>query len=96
MSEILTTIQNATPALAAVIIGMLFTVRNLGKEIEELKMRIGKYDSMNLDAKLAENRREIENLKKRVEQYDDMDLGIKLAEIQKDIAYIRELMEERG
>lgn len=67
MSEILTTIQNATPALAAVIIGMLFTVRAHGKEIEALKKRVEKYDSMELGTKLANIEVNIEWIKRKLE-----------------------------
>lgn len=68
MSEILTTIQNATPALAAVIIGLLFTVRSQGKEIEQLKKRVGKYDSMELGTKLANIEVNIEWIKRKLEE----------------------------
>lgn len=67
MSEILSTIQNATPALAAVIIGLLFTVRSQGKEIEQLKKRVEKYDSMELGTKLANIEVNIEWIKRKLE-----------------------------
>lgn len=68
MSEILSTIQNATPALAAVIIGLLFTVRSQGKEIEQLKKRVEKYDSMELGTKLANIEVNIEWIKRKLEE----------------------------
>lgn len=68
MNEILATIQNATPALAAVIIGLLFTVRSQGKEIEQLKKRVGKYDSMELGMKLANIEVNIEWIKRKLEE----------------------------
>lgn len=68
MSEILTTIQNATPAIAAVIIGLLFTVRSQGKEIEQLKKRVEKYDSMELGTKLANIEVNIEWIKRKLEE----------------------------
>ncbi len=67
MNEILATIQNATPALAAVIIGLLFTVRSQGKEIEQLKKRVEKYDSMELGTKLANIEVNIEWIKRKLE-----------------------------
>lgn len=67
MNEILATIQNATPALAAVIIGLLFTVRSQGKEIEQLKKRVEKYDSMELGTKLANIEVNIEWIKLKLE-----------------------------
>lgn len=68
MNEILATIQNATPALAAVIIGLLFTVRTQGKEIEQLKKRVEKYDSMELGTKLANIEVNIEWIKRKLEE----------------------------
>ena len=67
MNEILATIQNATPALAAVIVGLLFTVRSQGKEIEQLKKRVEKYDSMELGTKLANIEVNIEWIKRKLE-----------------------------
>lgn len=67
MNEILATVQNATPALAAVIIGLLFTVRSQGKEIEQLKKRVEKYDSMELGTKLANIEVNIEWIKRKLE-----------------------------
>lgn len=67
MTEILSTINNATPALAAVIIGLLFTVRSQGKEIEQLKKRVEKYDSMELGTKLANIEVNIEWIKRKLE-----------------------------
>lgn len=67
MNEILATIQNATPALAAVIVGLLFTVRTQGKEIEQLKKRVEKYDSMELGTKLANIEVNIEWIKRKLE-----------------------------
>lgn len=68
MTEILATIQNATPALAAVIVGLLFTVRTQGKEIEQLKKRVEKYDSMELGTKLANIEVNIEWIKRKLEE----------------------------
>lgn len=68
MGEILSTIQNATPALAAVIIGLLFTVRSQGKEIEQLKKRVEKYDAMELGTKLANIEVNIEWIKRKLEE----------------------------
>ena len=67
MNEILATVQNATPALAAVIVGLLFTVRTQGKEIEQLKKRVEKYDSMELGTKLANIEVNIEWIKRKLE-----------------------------
>lgn len=68
MSEVLSTIQNATPALAAVIVGLLFTARSQGKEIEQLKKRVEKYDAMELGTKLANIEVNIEWIKRKLEE----------------------------
>ena len=68
MNEILATVQNATPALAAVIVGLLFTVRTQGKEIEQLKKRVEKYDAMELGTKLANIEVNIEWIKRKLEE----------------------------
>ena len=44
MSEILNVIQNASPALAAAIIGLLYAVRGQKKDIEELKKRVAEIE----------------------------------------------------
>lgn len=66
MGEILSTIQNATPALAAVIVGLLFTVRNQGKEIEQLKQRIEKYDNMEISTRLLVIANDIKWIKEKM------------------------------
>lgn len=66
MTEILSTINNATPALAAVIIGLLFTVRSLGKEIEQLKQRIEKYDNMEISTRLLVIANDIKWIKEKM------------------------------
>lgn len=68
MSEIATVIQNATPALAAVIAGLIFTVRSQGKEIDALKKRVEKYDAMELGTKLANIEVNIEWIKRKLEE----------------------------
>ena len=67
MSEILNVIQNASPALAAAIIGLLYAVRGQKKEIEELKKRVEKYDSMELGTKIANIEVNIEWIKRKLE-----------------------------
>lgn len=66
MGEILSTIQNATPALAAVIIGLLFTVRAQGKEIAELKKRVEKYDDMEVSTQLRVMANDIKWIKEKM------------------------------
>ncbi len=66
MNEILATIQNATPALAAVIIGLLFTVRTQGKEIEQLKKRVEKYDNMEISTRLLVIANDIKWIKEKM------------------------------
>lgn len=66
MNEILATIQNATPALAAVIVGLLFTVRTQGKEIEQLKKRVEKYDNMEISTRLLVIANDIKWIKEKM------------------------------
>lgn len=66
MNEILATVQNATPALAAVIIGLLFTVRSQGKEIEQLKKRVEKYDNMEISTRLLVIANDIKWIKEKM------------------------------
>ncbi len=68
MNEIQAIIQNATPALAAVIIGLVYAVRTQGKEIELMKRRIEKYDDMELGTKLANIEVNIEWIKRKLEE----------------------------
>ncbi len=60
MSEIMNVIQNASPALAAAIIGLLYAVRGQKKEIEELKKR--------LSESLARIQTDLEWIKRKLEE----------------------------
>lgn len=53
MSEILAIIQHASPALAAVIIGLVFAVRTQGKDIERLKNRVDKLEALDINSRFA-------------------------------------------
>ena len=68
MSEILNVIQNASPALAAAIIGMLYAVRGQKKDIEELKKRVDDYDSLKLSESLARIQTDLEWIKRKLEE----------------------------
>ena len=68
MSEILNVIQNASPALAAAIIGMLYAVRGQQKDIEELKKRVDDYDSLKLSESLARIQTDLEWIKRKLEE----------------------------
>lgn len=63
MNEIVSIIQNASPVMAAVIIGLIYSVRSQSKEIADLKKRIGEYDSMKLSAQLAGIQKDLEWIK---------------------------------
>lgn len=67
MSEILNVIQNASPALAAAIIGLLYAVRGQKKEIEELKKRVDDYDALKISASLARIQTDLEWIKRKLE-----------------------------
>lgn len=68
MSEILNVIQNASPALAAAIIGLLYAVRGQKKDIEELKKRVDDYDSLKLSESLARIQTDLEWIKRKLEE----------------------------
>lgn len=68
MSEILNIIQNASPALAAAIIGLLYAVRGQKKEIEELKKRVDDYDALKLSESLARIQTDLEWIKRKLEE----------------------------
>ena len=66
MSEILNVIQNASPALAAAIIGLLYAVRGQKKDIEELKKRVDDY-ALKLSESLARIQTDLEWIKRKLE-----------------------------
>lgn len=66
MTEILQVIQNASPVLAAVIIGILFKTRSMGKEIEQLQKRIDAYDQLHIEAMIAEINTSLEFIKSQL------------------------------
>lgn len=68
MSEILNVIQNASPALAAAIIGLLYAVRGQKKDIEELKKRVDDYDALKLSESLARIQTDLEWIKRKLEE----------------------------
>lgn len=78
MAEILTIIQNASPALAAVIVCLVFSVRGIKKDLETLK---------------ESNSKDIENLKERIDEYDALNVAANLAKIQSDLSWIRAKLE---
>lgn len=67
MSEILNVIQNASPALAAAIIGLIYAVRGQKKDIEELKNRVDDYDALKLSESLARIQTDLEWIKCKLE-----------------------------
>ena len=68
MIEILNVIQNASPALAAAIIGLLYAVRGQKKDIEELKKRVDDYDALKLSGSLARIQTDLEWIKRKLEE----------------------------
>ena len=68
MPEILNVIQNASPALAAAIIGLIYAVRGQKKEIEELKNRVDDYDALKLSESLARIQTDLEWIKRKLEE----------------------------
>ena len=53
MSEILNVIQNASPALAAAIIGLVYAVRRQKTDIGGVKKGVDDYDALKLSESLA-------------------------------------------
>ena len=53
MTEVLQIIQNASPVLAAVILGMLFKQRQFSNELVRINKRIDAYDQLHIEATLA-------------------------------------------
>ena len=68
MPEILNVIQNASPALAAAIIGLIYAVRGQKKDIEELKNRVDDYDALKLSESLARIQTDLEWIKRKLEE----------------------------
>ncbi len=68
MTEFVQIIQNASPVLAAAIIGLMVTARSQAKEIETLKKRIGEYDAMKISSQLAGIQKDLEWIKLRMEE----------------------------
>lgn len=68
MIEILNVIQNASPALAAAIIGLLYAVHGQKKDIEELKKRVDDYDALKLSESLARIQTDLEWIKRKLEE----------------------------
>ena len=66
MSEILNVIQNASPALAAAIIGLIYAVRGQKKDIEELKKRVDDYDALKLSESLATIHTDLQRIKRKL------------------------------
>lgn len=66
MNEIVNVIQNASPVLAAVILGMLFKLRSQAKDIEAIRKRIDAYDQLHIEATLASIDTNIEFIKTRL------------------------------
>lgn len=66
MNEIVSIIQNASPVLAAVILGMMFKIRTYGKEIEQLQKRIDAYDQLHIEAMIAEINTSLEFIKSQL------------------------------
>lgn len=67
MSEVIDIIQNASPAIAGAIIVMLFQMRTLKKEIEDLKSRLKEYDGLNIEATLASIKSDLSWIRAKLE-----------------------------
>lgn len=66
MGEMVSIIQNASPVLAAAIVGLIYSVRAQGKEIEQLKTRVEKYDAMEVSTQLRVMANDIKWIKEKM------------------------------
>ena len=60
-------IRNASPVIAGAIIVLLFQVRGLKKEIEDLKSRLKEYDGLNIEATLASIKSDLSWIRAKME-----------------------------
>ena len=67
MSEVVDIIRNASPVIAGAIIVLLFQVRGLKKEIENLKSRLKEYDGLNIEATLASIKSDLSWIRAKME-----------------------------
>lgn len=67
MSEVINIIQNASPAIAGAIIVLLFQMRTMKKEIEDLKSRLKEYDGLNIEATLASIKSDLSWIRAKME-----------------------------
>lgn len=67
MSEVVNIIQNASPAIAGAIIVLLFQMRTMKKEIEDLKSRLKEYDGLNIEATLASIKSDLSWIRAKME-----------------------------
>lgn len=66
MTELVSIIQNASPVLAAVIIGLMFKLRSHARDIEQLQKRIDSYDQLHIEAMIASINANLENIKSQI------------------------------
>ena len=66
MTELVSIIQNASPVLAAVIIGLMFKLRSHTRDIEQLQKRIDAYDRLHIEAMIASINANLENIKSQI------------------------------
>lgn len=66
MNEIVDIIKNASPVLAAVILGMLFKQRQFSNELDLVKKRIDSYDKLHIEATLAQINTNLEFIKTQI------------------------------
>lgn len=66
MTEIVQIIQNASPVLAAAIIGLMFSQRQMSKELKTVEKRIDDYDKLHIEATLAQINTNLEFIKTQI------------------------------
>lgn len=76
MTELVTIISNASPVLAAVIIGILFKLRSYAKDIVTLQKRLDAYDALHIEATLASINANLEFIKAQILQLSRQNEGM--------------------
>lgn len=61
-----TLITSASPAIAAAVIGIIVKVKQLGSELKHVKKRLEDYDSLHIEATLAQINTNLEFIKAQI------------------------------
>lgn len=67
MNEFLALIREASPAVAAAVVGLALAVRLQKKELDAVKKRLADYDALKLGESLARIQTDLEWIKRKLE-----------------------------